>query len=210
MKNGIFAKLSAIAVTVLTLAAIFSSCAVSTPEEIIGTVSLPDTYSIVYEVEEKNGVITTVGKTVDKNGNVYFQSGETELIFIKDGSNYIEYTRSSDGEFVSELGKKVDSAYVSDATAEFHGYVEQSMKKNIPTVEKMGESNILGRACEVYNVKVGIKSFNVSYTYFVDSETGVCLEYSAEMTLAGISTNTDETTFTCVEFITESVEPINK
>ena len=69
MKNGIFAKLSAIAVAVLTLAAIFSSCAVSTPEEIIGTVSLPDTYSIVYEVEEKNGVITTVGKTVDKNGN---------------------------------------------------------------------------------------------------------------------------------------------
>ena len=54
-------------------------------------VSLPEQYSITYEIESAEGIVRTVQKTKDADGNVYFRSDEEELLFLIDGDNYTLY-----------------------------------------------------------------------------------------------------------------------
>ncbi|MBQ8849200.1 MAG: hypothetical protein IJ011_02565 [Clostridia bacterium] len=202
------AKIIAVILSLLTLTAVFASCAGGKTEEIINTVKFPESYSISYEVKDADGIIRTLSKTVDAEGNVHFVSGEYEIKFICDGENYTEYTKDENGEFISVSGTKVNKEYVEAATAEFHTYAEESLKQHLPTAEEIEGENRLGRECRVFEVVVGIKSFNTTYLYYVDSETGICLGFESSMVLAGIDVQTDDTVFTCVEFITEGIEII--
>ncbi len=52
-------------------------------QTILQAVTLPDSYSIAYEVTDAAGGIRTVKKAVDAAGNVYFADGEQELLFLR-------------------------------------------------------------------------------------------------------------------------------
>ena len=52
-------------------------------QTILQAVTLPESYSIAYEVTDAEGSIRTVKKTVDAAGNVYFADGEQELLFLR-------------------------------------------------------------------------------------------------------------------------------
>ena len=199
-------KIMAALLALVTLGTVAVSCGALRAEEMIDSVKLPETYSITYEVKNKDGEITTVSKTRDENGNVYFRSGDTELLFIKDGNAFVEYTKNAEGELVCDSNKKVDGDYVDNATVEFLEYAEQSRNRFMPTAKESGTQTIANRPADRYTVKVGISAFNVSYNYYVDTETGVCLGYDTQMVLAGISVDTDDTVFTCTEFITDGIE----
>lgn len=201
-------KTAAALLCVCILSVFAVSCSADKAEDIIGSVRYPESYRIVYEVEDKDGVIRTVGKSVDADGNVYFCSGENETVFIREGKSYVEYVKDESGEFICESGKKVDADYVASATAEFSELAEQSKNKFMPTVKEAGTSEIVGRGCTVYAISVGIKAFGISYFYYVDEATGICLSYDVEMVLAGIDVESDDTVYVCVEFITDEIEPI--
>ena len=201
-------KILAVVMALSALVGAFASCSAPSADEINATVDLPDTYHIEYEVTGDDGVIRTVSKTVDESGNIRFVSGETETVFIKDGISYVEYQKNKDGEVSRTEGKKVTADYVKTATAEFDGYAEQSKNKYLPTAKEVGETEIAGRKCTEYQVSVGIKAFGVTYSYYVDNETGVCLGYDTAMILAGIETDNTDTVFTCTAFETEGVELI--
>ena len=199
----IFTRIAAALLALISVATVLVSCSAPTPDEVMGAVNLPDTYYIEYEVKDKDGVIRTVSKAVDENGSVVFRSGDELLVFIKDGESYTEYSANGNGELTSEVGRKVTEDYVEEATAEFNEYAERSREKLMPTVKVYGETTVADRACTVYSVTVGIKSFNVGYYYYVDDATGVCLGFNSEMVLANIALDTDDTVFTCVTFTTE-------
>lgn len=57
-----------------------------------------------------------ITKTVDGNGNIYFQSGTEELLFIAENSNYILYERDKDGKFtIANSGAVYSKAYVDSS-----------------------------------------------------------------------------------------------
>ena len=187
----------------MLLAAVFAialvSCDLPSYEEINGAVELPDTYSITYQIREKGGAIRTVAKTRDGEGNVYFRSGDEEYIFIKDGIGFAEYKKDEYGTFVKS-GAVMDGSYVNEVTKEFTSLAEKSLMKLVPGIEEDGETELLGRACRVYSVKLGGDGHNLTYSYYVDIETGICLGFETEAILGNVSIEPDEEIFVCIEF----------
>lgn len=59
-------------------------------EKVIYLAKLPEQYFISYEVAGEDGVVETISKAVDLQGNIYYKN-EKEYLFIWDGSNYILY-----------------------------------------------------------------------------------------------------------------------
>ena len=170
------------------------------------SITLPETYSITYEVESAIGEIHTVAKLRDADGNIYFRSGNEEMLFVADGSNYVLYERTSDGSFVASDSDAVyNETYVDSVTEEFLQYVEKSKDQFIPGMEESSSQEMLGRTCLAYSVKVGTDSTAVTYTLLVDEETGICLSWEENKQIAWHDLPADSDTFHCVEFIITDV-----
>lgn len=172
-------------------------------------VTFPDQYSITYEVETVEGVVRTVKKAVDADGNIYFKSSDKELLFIKNDELYTLYTKDSDGNYQATSTSEVyNQTYVDTETAAFLSYAEQSKKQFIPGMESTGEETVIGRTCYVYGVKLGSENNGVSYSFYVDKETGICLGFESNKSAAGVDLGSDGEVFRCTEFITENVESL--
>ena len=70
-------------------------------------VELPDTYFISYEVSDSAGVVRTVSRARDAEGNIYYQTEDLELLFLMENGSYVRYDRA-DGEFVRQDGENDD------------------------------------------------------------------------------------------------------
>lgn len=170
------------------------------------SVTMPDQYRIVYEVESANGVIFTVEKAKDSDGNVYYKSEDEELLFLVDGTNYIQYEKNEAGAFVaSDLDVTYNADHVALATDGFMEYAEKSKEKFMPGMKNDGEQEKLGRTCRIYSVSVGTANTAVTYTCSSDKETGICLGWDETKKVVGNDLDTDSAIFTCTEFITEDV-----
>lgn len=183
-----------------------SGCDSDIASTINESVTLPEQYSITYEVETATGEVRTVRKIQDADDNVYFLSGNKEMLFIKDGDLYALYEKDSSGEYVARgIQAAYNEAYVDSVSAKFLDYAERSIKKFIPGMEQTGEQEALGRTRLVYGVTVGAESTGVTYTFFVDKETGICMGWDETKLVSGHDLGTDGEVFTCTEFVTENI-----
>ena len=73
----------------------FSSCGIA--DRVENAVTYPAAYSLTYEITSAEGVISTVTKTVDANGNVYLKTAETEKLYLNDNGSYTLYERMKTG-----------------------------------------------------------------------------------------------------------------
>ena len=180
-------------------------------QKIDEAVQMPERYRISYEVENPDGEIYTVTKSKDSEGNVYFSSVDSELLFIKDGSLYSLYEKNEDGAFVTSNSKAAfNETYVNNATQEFTQYAEKSKDTFIPGMESSGETEVLGRTCNVYGTKIGTDNTAVEFSFLVDKETGICLGFSEDKKALGQDLETDTGIFTCTEFITDNVPSLKQ
>ena len=177
--------------------------------ELMEAVKLPEVYRITYSVETPEGVVRTVTKTVDGEGNVYFASGETGSLFLKSGDRYECYVSAEDGRF-TKTSDSYTADYVEQATREFLQYAERSMQQFLPGAEKQGKQTVLGRSCTVYCVGVSGEAGHVTYSIYVDDETGVCLRFDEEKRLGGAELEADGEVFVCIEFVTDEVESLRE
>ena len=73
-------------VCALLAACALSLCSCNTLSELQNAVRYPDTYTLSYEVTDSEGTVTTVTKTVDANGNVYYKDAVKIALVRKCGS----------------------------------------------------------------------------------------------------------------------------
>ncbi len=173
--------------------------------DLTDAVKYPDSYTLTYEVTSAEGIITTISKTVDKNGNVYYKNAETEVVYIKDGSGFIKYEKSGDGIFAKTSDSKITKKVMEEETAEICSYAEESKMKLMPSVKQESDTQMLGRECEVYKLGVGTEN-NSSYTYYyVDKETGICLGKQTKNTALGTDVSSDGDSFVCTEFSVDDI-----
>ena len=102
-------------------------------QTILQAVTLPESYSIAYEVTDAEGSIRTVKKTVDAAGNVYFADGEQELLFL----------RQQDGTYLDAEGARHTAQAVDEATAAFAdcgGYLSASCCRILGTLSLHSEA----------------------------------------------------------------------
>lgn len=187
--------------------ACFAGCNLQLPsvQDVKGLVIYPEQYSITYEIEAKDGTVTALCKTVDAQGNVYYQNGATEQLYLKNGDQYVLYQKDQNGEFVALPGSSYVKTYVDEQTKQFSEYAEMSRNQLMPTAKKQGEQEVLGRACDVYVITVGGDKTGVKYSYYVDRATGICLGYESGMSAVGFDLGADGEIFRCTGFVTEGV-----
>lgn len=163
---------------------------------------LPEQYFISYEVAKENGVVETISKAVDAEGNVYYKDGE-EYLFIKDGNNYVLY-QWENGEPTEQKDKKYQSGYIDELTEDFDEYVQKSNLNTGGISEYIGEGVVAGRNCNLYSISVKVINFEQKYQFAVDQETYACLEWESEKNISGYEEAGDES-FCCVRFDTEQM-----
>ena len=170
-------------------------------------VALPAQYSITYEVQKPSeDSISLVTKARDADGNVYFSSGDAELLFLNDEGRYRLYEPDADGNFSeSSSGKLYTADYIKTATADFTACAQPDVNANTPGFDETEGTTVAGRTCTVYENKIGVAGMNTTYVLQIDQETGACLGYN-ELTDTGIFTSEpSKDVFSCTEFLTENV-----
>lgn len=183
----------------------------SIAQTVESSVALPEQYSITYEVETAVGEVHTVSKIQDGDGNIYFRSGDEEHLFIKDGDLYALYEKDSAGEYVARgMQAAYNKTYVDSVSAEFLTYAERSKQQFMPGMEASGEEEVLSRNCLVYGVTVGAESTGVTYSFFVDKETGICMGWDESKRVSGQNLGADGEVFICTEFNTEDIAPLTE
>lgn len=192
---------------ILTVGMTFLSCSII--NKVNDSVKYPDEYSITYEITSEDGVISLITKTVDKNGNVYFKTSETEKLYINENGAYTLYEKAVGGAFYPVGDIKYTADAVEEATSAIKEYTEKSKEKFIPTAKKDGEATVSGRACEVYKLGVGTDNNSSYHYYYVDAETGICLGVEVKQTALGDSVDYEGERFICKEFITEITEDLS-
>lgn len=182
--------------------------AYSVAEKTEQAVSMPEEYSITYEVQKpEEDFMTLVTKARDEQGSIYFSDGEIEKLFLNEKGNYRLYERDGDGEFTESPGKKIyTESFIDTATAAFTQCAEQSELQFAPGFEEGEKTTVAGRACHVFTNKMGVGGMNVTYVLQIDEESGICLGYN-EVSETGIFTSKpSKTVFSCTEFATENVK----
>ena len=172
MKKIILIVLSII-LTLALVAVSFSSCGIISKVE--NAVIYPDTYSITYEITTAEGLIHTLTKTVDANGNIYFKSLDGENLFINDNGAYVLYKKNSTGSFEAVEGARYTREAVEKELELFDSYAKQTTNKFIPTARKTGTKSIAGRTADVYKIGVNLLAVSFFHYYYVDQESGICL-----------------------------------
>lgn len=194
------------AILALTVAG-FASCGII--EKVENAVTYPDTYSITYEITTADGLIHTLTKSVDENGNLYFKSIDSEKLFINNAGTYTLYEKNESGAFAAKDGAKYTRKAAEAEMSAFDEYSHRSTDQFIPTASKSGTDTVAGRTADVYKIGVNLLAVSFYHVYSVDTETGICLGISVDNTVFGGNAETNEETFICTEFITEGVSDLS-
>ncbi len=203
MKKRIFVFICAVvAIAMLML----SSCSII--GDLRNAVEYPSVYTLSYVVTTSDGSIYTVTKTVDNNGSVYYKDLDTEKLYINDNGSYTLYERNEEGTFVASGEEKYTKKVVDEETSGISEFAEASKMKLMPTAKNEGMETVVGRSCDVYKLGVGNDDNGAYYYYYVDAETGICLQLEARHSALGQDVTVDSDTFICTEFITENVEDL--
>lgn len=169
-------------------------------EMVLYTAKLPEQYFISYEVTGEDGVVETVSKAMDLQGNIYYKK-DGEYLFIRDGNSYVLY-QWEDGAPVEQQDKKYQSSYIEELTKEFDEYVKKANLNTGGITEHTGEGMICDRNCNLYTFTLNVINFEQKYQFAVDQETGVCMEWESEKNISGYVEHGDGG-FRCVRFDTE-------
>ena len=167
-------------------------------------VELPDTYFISYEVSDSAGVVRTISRARDAEGNIYYRTGEAELLFLMENGSYVRYDRA-DGGFVRQDGEKYRLSYVEELTKDFDEYLDKASLMTGGVSTLAGEEEIAGQTCDVYSVTVQFANFEQTFRYSVDQETGVCMRQESDKNISGVELDGAEG-FSCVRFDTEQID----
>ena len=199
-------KILRILSSIILITALFALTSCGIIDKVENAAVYPETYSITYEITTSEGLIHTMTKTVDKNGNIYFKSIDGENLFINDNGAYVLYKKNSTGSFEAVEGARYTREAVEKELASFDSYAKQTTNKFIPTARHTGETTIVGRSADTYKIGVNLLAVSFHHLYHVDSETGICLGVDVVNKTFGNETADNEETFVCVEFITENIE----
>lgn len=167
-------------------------------------VELPDTYFISYEVSDSAGVVRTVSRARDAEGNIYYQTEDAEFLFLLENGNYVRYN-GADGGFVRQDGEKYRLSYVEELTKDFDEYLDKAALTADGVSTLVGEEEIAGRTCNVYSVTVHFANFEQTFRYSIDQETGVCLRLESDKNISGVELDGEEG-FSCVRFDTDQID----
>lgn len=127
-------------------------------------------------------------------------------VFLADGDNYMLCRPNGEGKFSAEDPDVLyNAAYVETATGKFMEYAGESQKRLIPGIESTEEQTVLDRTCDVYKVETGAGNFLVTYQFYVDQETGVCLGWEEGKAIGDYELEADREVFRCTEFLTEDI-----
>lgn len=165
------------------------------------TVTLPSQYFITYEVSGEDGIVRTVSKAVDADGNIYY-GADQEYLFLLEGKNYILY-QPENGTLTRQGSDKYQPDYIKKLTKDFGDYVEKAglTFNQTPT----GQVTVVGRDCDVYAISIKFANYEQRYQYAFDQETYACLEVKSEKNISGFEKEGDDG-FTCVRFDTEQID----
>lgn len=156
---------------------------------ILYTAKLPEQYFISYETIGKDGVVETISKAVDLEGNIYYKKDE-EYLFIRDGNNFLLY-QWEDGVPVEQPDKKYQFSYIEELTKEFDEYVKKANLNTGGISEYTGEGMICDRNCNLYRITLNVINFEQKYQFAVDQETAVCMEWESEKNISGYEEHGD-------------------
>lgn len=168
---------------------------------------LPRQYFITYEITDEKGIISTISKAVDSEGNIYYKNTE-EYLFINNGNDYILY-KPVNGKFEPCANEKYGLNYIDELTKEFNTYTDKLNFLNMSAIKYIGESVISDRPCDIYSVSVGFINFKQQYTYAIDKETFACLSCESKKDISGSKLSGGEN-FLCVRFNTNNINLINE
>ncbi|MBQ7344361.1 MAG: hypothetical protein IJW53_06350 [Clostridia bacterium] len=200
-------KIVSLIITLAIAVTALASCGII--DRVESAVVYPDTYSITYEITTVEGLIHTVTKTVDSNGNIYFKSIEDEKLFIKDNDSYTLYEKNADNKFAKTDGARYTKEAVEKELELFDSYVKRTTDKFIPTARRTGETSVVGRTADTYKIGVNLLAVSFHHIYYVDQATGICLGADVVNKTFGNETKDNEETFICVAFDTEMVEDLS-
>lgn len=195
-------------VCTLLAACALSLCSCNTLSELQNAVRYPDAYTLSYEVTDSEGTVTTVTKTVDANGNVYYKDATKEAVYILDGSSYVRYQKNAEGIFEKLSDSKLSKKAVEAETAGIDTYAQESKMQFMPTAKQESDAEMLGRTVHVYKLGVGSESTGSYHYYYVDKETGICLGIEVKNAALGQQLPDDGESFICVVFETENVQSV--
>ena len=197
-------KIVSLIITLTIMAMALASCGIV--KKVETAVTYPNTYSITYEITTLEGLIHTITKTVDANGNIYFKSINDEKLFINNNGSYTLYTKNTSGEFAVVDGAKYTREAVEKELALFDSYAKKTTDKFIPTARRTGEATVAGRTADTYQIGVNLLAASFYHVYYVDQTTGICLGVDVVNKTFGNETKDNEETFACVAFVTENIE----
>lgn len=145
------------------------------------TVTLPSQYFITYEVSDEDGIVRTISKAVDTDGNIYYEADQ-EYLFLLEGKNYVLY-QPENGTFTRQGADKYQKDYIKKLTKDFGDYVEKARLTldQTPT----GQVTVVGRDCDVYAISIKFANYEQRYQYAIDQETYACLEVMSEKNISG-------------------------
>lgn len=176
--------------------------------DLLELVDLPAEYLISYEILE-NGVIRTITKGQDKNGNIYYCSGSEECYYALEEGRYRLYKPDENGIFAADTSALYTAEHIDTTTSEFNEYLEQSNMQYNGVASLTGTEEIAGRTCDVYQFEVTVINFSNHYKLAIDQETGACMLWQQITDVSGHVTS-QSGSFQCVQFTTKNVElPIN-
>lgn len=201
-------KASTLLACVLLAVCALSLCSCNVLSGLQNAVRYPDAYTLSYEVTDAQGVVTTVTKTVDTNGNVYYKDASGEAVYIPDGDAFVKYQKNAEGIFEQLSDSKLTKKAVEAETAGIDAYAKESAKQFMPTATQEADTEKLGRACHVYSVGVGSETTGSYHYYYVDVETGICLGVEVKNAALGQNLPYDGESFICVVFETENVQNV--
>ncbi len=171
---------------------------------------LPQEYLITYEIESQNGKLIRITRGKDAEGRIYFNSLTEEVLFIPSGRGYQMYYADIDGTFVNLDQTRYTAKFVEETTQDFLHYAQKSAIRHSATAKHIGETQVAERSGKVYEINIKLSIFSQRYTFVIDDETGICLEWKSATNISDHDL-TPGGNFTCIEFQTEDIRlPISE
>ncbi len=161
---------------------------------------LPDSYTITYNVTEKDESITcSVTKT---NEGVLIDIGDGDpILFIRneEKEGYDMYSKGSESSYtkMDMGGVVITDAIVNQSLVSFSGWFTAYQSRSEQLVAD-GTGNVADHECYKYKY---IESEDSYAMYYTDIKTGVCLKYEP----FNIKDEEFNYTFECTEFKTENI-----
>lgn len=169
---------------------------------------LPAEFSISYKIilNDDYGQETFYSKVVRTSKGYYFEGEggpENSDLYIKNGDKYDNYYYDYyEKKFVFNDGYPQSSQSSLDDKFLISCGIYMAPWATTTGFTKSGSQTIAGRSCDKYIFNAVAPGVNISYTYFIDKATGVCLKMTFEAS-AGSQYGGYE--FECIEFKTTGV-----